>query len=135
VGLPIAAVAAVVGVLTYRRAYSRLDILLTADPFGRGFGDIADECPFNLTVVNPATSTNSFRKVECLVDGRLVNFAADPVDLLQRRIEGGTKLEGCLTLRATPLLEGFRKIEFVIVPVRGKLSRFTFREAEVLPRF
>ncbi len=106
-----------------------------ADPFGQKFGDIADECPFNLIIVNPATSTNALRRVECRVDGKLVDMTAYPVDLLQRKIEGGTKLEGCLTLLATPLLEGFKKIEFVILPVRGKPSKFTFREAEVLPRF
>ncbi len=134
-GFLVAAIAAVVGVLNYQRTYARLDISVMADPFGQKFGDIADECPFNLIIVNPATSTNALRRVECRVDGKLVDMTAYPVDLLQRKIEGGTKLEGCLTLLATPLLEGFKKIEFVILPVRGKPSKFTFREAEVLPRF
>ena len=130
-----AALGTIVVVLTYHRAYAGLEILLTADPFGQKFGDLADECPFNVSVVNPATSTNALRRAECRVDGRVTDFTAHPVDFLQRKIEGGTKLEGCLTLRATPLLEGFKEIEFILVPVRGKPSRFRFRESDVLPRF
>jgi hypothetical protein len=43
-GFLVAAIAAVVRVLNYRRTYARLDISVMADPFGQKFGDLADEC-------------------------------------------------------------------------------------------
>lgn len=103
--------------------------------FAINFGDVANDYPWNLRIVNPAKSSNAIKEARCFIDSTRQPFSTDPVDLLMKPIEGYQAIGGWLTLPAHKVMGEYERVGFEFVPIRGRCRRFKFSKPDLLHPF
>lgn len=111
-----------------------LHINLRADPWGE-FEDLRHEAGFVLEVSNRARTPNWVQPLTCYVDSKPLTVVLAPQDFITREIKPVSFSRAAVQVVKRDLPETFTRLEFVVIPVRGRPRTFRFDKGDLLPEF